>query len=78
MDDGVSLRVIKMEEDIYGKRFVRLSPGSPARALFEEHVFPRLKHRPHEVWQRACTGATRRRQSPPNPPDEDAAPPFKP
>ena len=60
------------------QRVTRLPANDPGRSLLQTEIQPRLQHRAHRAWSRACEEATAAGRPPPKPPDESAVLPHKP
>ena len=74
---SLSLRALQLTGTEY-QRMTRLPAGDPTRSLLQDEVQPRLQHRAHRAWRRACGEAAEAGRPPPRPPDECAVLPHKP
>lgn len=74
---ALSLRALQLAGGEY-QRVTRLPDGDPGRSLLLKDVQPRLHHRAHRAWARACDEAAASARPPPKPPDESAVLPHKP
>ena len=73
----LSLRAMQLAGTEY-QRVTRLPADDPGRSLLQTEIQPRLQHRAHRAWSRACEEATAAGRPPPKPPDESAVLPHKP